>query len=171
MIALAPAVPSFTQPIGGMPWFWRDLEAERIGEVLPLVMAADPGGTEATYWLRDARDRLAAASSGGGVVIVQCLAGLTLALFFHSRGMTPDSRPRLVVDRLRWLELGRPHRSLDALVASVLQTARRLGCADVLLEAGACVEGRARAALDQQVREAGFVAEGGGWRCPTPAAF
>ncbi len=169
MIAFAPAAPCFTLPIGGMPWFWRDLEADRLGEVLPLVLAADPGGAEALRWPQDARTRLGAASAGGGVVILQCLAGLTLAFFFHSRAATADGRLRLVVDRLRWIELGRPHRSLDALLAAVLQTAARHGCADVLVESGASLEGSFGLALAARACEAGFAACAAGWQRPVPA--
>ena len=117
---------------------------------------------EAASWRRDAGARLGAAP-GGGVVIAQCHAGLILAFFFHARGRAPGGGSRLVVDRLRWLELGRPHRSLDALLAIVLRTADRLACADVLLEAGACLERRARAALDERASAAGFATGAEGW--------
>lgn len=159
-------------PIGGLTWFWRDLEAGCVDEVLPLVLATDPGGGEAASWRRDAEARLGSCT-GGGVVIaqchVQCHAGLILAFFFHARGQAPGGRSRLLVDRLRWLELGPPHRSLDALLAIVLRTADRFACADVLLEAGACVERRARAALDQRAPETGFAAGVGGWHRVIPA--
>lgn len=168
----APATSSCMLPIGGMTWFWRDLEAGCVDEVLPLVLATDRSGSEAASWRRDARARLDS-GSGGGVVItrchVQCDAGLTLAFFFHARGEAPGGRSRLRVDRLRWLELGPPHRTLDALLAIVLRTAERFACADVLLDAGACVEWRARAALEQRAMVRGFRAGAGGWHLAIPA--
>lgn len=170
MKALSPAASSFSLPLGGVPWFWRDLEAKRVDEVLPLVLATDPGGSEAARWRGDAQARLGTAP-GGGVVVAQCHAGLILAFFFHTRGQAPGGRSRLVVDRLRWLELGRPHRSLDALLAIVLRTADRLACADVLLDAGACVEQRARAALEQRACETGFAAGAEGWHRLIPTPF
>lgn len=161
-----PAASPCRLPNGGLTWFWRDLEAGCVDEVLPLVLATDPGGGEAACWRRDAVARLGS-GSGGGVIVArchaQCDAGLILAFFFHARGEAPGGRPRLLVDRLRWLELGPPHRTLDAVLAIVLRAADRFACADVLLEAGACVERRARAALDERAPETGFAAGAGGW--------
>ncbi len=163
MIAHSPAASSLSLPIGGVSWLWRDLKAEHVDEVLPLVLALEPGGREAASWRADVAARLGTRAGDGGVVIVQCRAGLTLAFFFHTRGRAPDGRPRLEVDRLRWLEIGRPHRSLDALLAVVLQTADRLACAQVMLLAGACVERQARAALDERAAASGFEATPEGW--------
>ena len=170
MIALSPVASSYMLPIAGLPWYWRDLEHDRIDEVLPLVLAVDPDRTEAPHWRRDAQDRIGNASAGSVIVIAQCFAGLTLAYFFHVCSRAPDGRPRLVVDRLRWMELGRPHRSLDALLAIVLQTATRFACAEVLLEERACVERRARAALEQRASETGFTATAGAWRRVVPSS-
>ena len=68
-----------------------------------------------------------------------------------------------MVERLRWLELGRPHRSLDAVIAIVVEYARRLGCRELLVRKLSAVEQGARRALDERAVTAGFAALPDGW--------
>ncbi len=156
-----------SMPIDGIPWSWRPLASEDLPQLLPFVMAADPSGAEAMTWPRDAARWLDEAPCRRGLVAVQCLAGLTLALFFYA--LTEEARGvrRLVVERLRWLELARPHRSLDALLTILADTGRRLDCSDILIARQAATERSARDALNARAEPAGYSARPNGWHRPT----
>lgn len=148
-------------PVDGLPWSWRSLTIEHLEPLLPFVMAADPSGTEALYWKRDAVAWLDARPTPRGIVSVQCLAGVTLALFFYT---VPQPAGRhLAVERLRWLELARPHRSLDALLVIVVEQARRLACNEVTITGSAVTERAAKEALTVRAETAGFVVDQGDW--------
>jgi len=162
MQTCTPTTDATTLPINGLAWSWRNVGATEIDVLTPLVMAADPSGTEALYWRRDSlswlmRDRARSITS------VQCAAGLTLGLFFCSLAELEDGARRLVVERLRWLELARPHRSLDAILVILVEHGRRLACRDVILLKGSATERSAQEALDHRARTAGFVALAEGW--------
>ena len=94
-----------------------------------------------------------------GIISVQCLAGLTLALFFYTVPQTEGRR--LAIERLRWLELARPHRSLDALLVIIAEQARHLTCDEVVIAGGAVTEQSARSALAERAETAGFVGDRG----------
>ncbi len=158
---------SHTMPIDGIAWSWQALEPGDLEHLLPLVMAADPSGIEALYWKRDAAAWLEARAIPRGIVAVQCLAGLTLALFFYALPRPGDGVRRLAVERLRWLELARPHRSLDALLTILTDTARRLDCSEIVIGARAAAERNARQALDDRAEAAGFIRGPQGWRRST----
>ena len=152
-----------TMPIDGIAWSWQALEPADLEPLLPFVMAADPSGTEALYWKRDAAAWLEARSTPRGIVSVKCLAGLALALFFYSLPRQPGGLRQLAVERLRWLELARPHRSLDALLAIVVETGRQLACDELLLLPHAATERSAKLALDDRAELAGFSSNAAGW--------
>ena len=154
---------SHTMPIDGIAWSWRTLEPADLEPLLPLVMAADPSGIEALYWKRDAAAWLEARAIPRGIVAVQCLAGLTLALFFYALPRPGDGVRRLAVERLRWLELARPHRSLDALLTILVATGRELECHELSILPHAATERGAKEALDDRAETAGFVAAAAGW--------
>lgn len=155
--------PPLSMPIDGIPWTWRWLETNDLQPLLPFVMAADPSGAEALNWPRDGARWLTEGSCPRGLVGVQCLAGLTLALFFYALADEARGTRRLIVERLRWLELARPHRSLDAVLTILLDSARRLGCRDVLIKAQAATERTAREALVARAEWAGFAKDSTGW--------
>ncbi len=146
-------------PVDGLPWSWHSLTVEHLEPLLPFVMAADPSGIEALYWKRDAFAWLDARPTPRGIVGVHCLAGLTLALFFYS---VVQGR-RLAVERLRWLELARPHRSLDALLVIIVEQARRFICDEVTIAGSAVTERFAKEALAERAETAGFVVDKGDW--------
>jgi hypothetical protein len=150
-------------PIDGIPWTWRWLETSDLQPLLPFVLAADPSGAEALNWPREGVRWLTEQSCRRGLVSVQCLAGLTLALFFYS--LTDEARGtrQLIVERLRWLELARPHRSLDALLTILVDSARRMGCTAVLIKPQAATERTAREALESRAEWAGFARDAAGW--------
>lgn len=164
--ALLSATP-LSMPIDGIPWSWRSLGPPELQPLLPLVQAADPSGTEAMNWPVDAERWLAEQPCRRGLVGVQCLAGLTLALFFYDLKVDASGTRHLAVERLRWLELARPHRSLDALLAILIDTAGRLGCSDIVIGTRAAAERTARAALDARAEAAGFTRGPQGWRRST----
>ncbi len=154
---------ALSMPVDGIDWSWRCLAADGLPPLLPFIMAADPSGTEAMAWPREAVAWLANRPCRRGLVGIQCLAGLTLGLFFFAREERARELPRLRITRLRWLELARPHRSLDALLAILAETARLLGCGDVLIERQAATERTARSALEMRARAAGYAATPDGW--------
>jgi hypothetical protein len=156
-----------SMPVDGIAWSWRCLAADDLPPLLPFVMAADPSGTEAMAWPKEAVAWLATQPRRRGLVGVQCLAGLTLGLFFFAREECPRELPRLRVTRLRWLELARPHRSLDAVLAILAETARLLDCGDVLIERQAATEQTARSALERRAHAAGYTASAEGWHLDT----
>lgn len=149
--------------IDGIAWSWQSLGAAELPQLLPLVMAADPGGAEALTWPKDAVAWLAEQPCRHGLVGIQCPAGLTLALFCYSLREQTTGVRRLVAKRLRWLELARPHRSLDAVLAILADTGRRLDCVDILIDARAATERTAREALNARAEAAGFASQPQGW--------
>lgn len=151
-------------PIAGIAWSWRSLVPADLELLLPFVMAADPSGTEALYWKRDAAAWLDARPTPRGIVGVQCMAGLTLALFFYTLPQPPGGARRLAVERLRWLELAGPHRSLDALLVILVETGRQFACDDILIPPHAATERTARQALDERAELAGFASSPAGWQ-------
>ena len=159
-----PSPASHTMPIDGIAWSWRALEPVDLEPLLPFVMAADPSGTEALYWKRDAAAWLEERQVPRGIVSVQCLAGLTLALFFYALPRPAGGLRQLAVERLRWLELARPHRSLDALLAILVETGRRHGCGELAILPHAATERGAKEALDDRAELAGFMPAAAGWR-------
>jgi hypothetical protein len=164
MDALMPSHLSLSMAIDGIAWSWRALEPGDLEPLLPIVLAADPSGTEAVYWKRDATAWLDTRDTPRGIIGVQCLAGLTLALFFYALPR-PAGGPRLLtVERLRWLELARPHRSLDALLAILTQSARQFDCTEVRILPHAATERSAKEALDERAETAGFSAAAPGWQ-------
>jgi len=166
MDACMPSLSPHSMPIDGIAWSWRALAPDALAPLLPFVMAADPGGTEALYWQRDATLWLEGRTTPRGIVGVQCLAGLTLGLFFYAMPQPIDGQRLFAVERLRWLELARPHRSLDAVLAIVTESARQLACDEVHILPHAAVERRAKEALDERADGMGFTADGSGWRKP-----
>lgn len=161
-----PSLSPHSMPIDGIAWSWRALTPPEVPPLLPFVMAADPSGTEALNWTGDATNWLDARTTPRGIVGVQCLAGLTLGLFFYVLPQPIDGRRRLAVERLRWLELARPHRSLDAVLAIVLESGRQLECDQVHVLPHAAAERRARKALDERADCFGFTVDASGWRKP-----
>lgn len=151
-------------PIDGIVWSWTALAPHDVQALLPFVMAADPSGMEALRWQRDAMTRLAASVAPHGIVGIRCLAGIILAYFFWRAELMPDGERQLVIDRLRWLELARPHRSLDAALLILLDAARVLGCVELLVQRNAAIERCARQALAARVEAAGFADDPAGWR-------
>lgn len=149
-------------PVDGLVWSWRTLSAAQLEPLLPFVVAADPSGADAISWQQDAHAWLAMRPAPHGIISVQCLAGLTLALFFYA--LPQAGERRLAVERLRWLELARPHRSLDALLVVIVEQARRLTCYEVMIASGAVTERSARDALADRAEAAGFVVDQGSWR-------
>lgn len=149
-------------PVDGLMWSWCALSTAQLERLLPFVVAADPSGAEALWWKRDAFAWLDAHPTPRGIISVQCLAGFTLALFFYT--VPHAERRRLAVGRLRWLELARPHRSLDALLAIIVEQARHLTCDEVVIAGGAVTERSARDALAERAETAGFVVDHGNWR-------
>ncbi len=149
--------------IDGIAWSWQSLGAGDLPPLLPLVMAADPSGAEALHWPKDAVAWLAEEPCQRGLIGVQCPAQLTLALFFYSLHAETGRARRLVAERLRWLELARPHRSLDALLSILADTGRRLDCVNILIDARAATECHAREALNARAQAAGFVQRPQGW--------
>lgn len=158
-----PAPQPYSMPIDGIAWSWQALEPADLEPLLPFVMAADPSGTEALYWKRDAAAWLEARPTPRGIVSVKCLAGLTLALFFYALPKPSGGLRRLAVERLRWLELARPHRSLDALLTILLATGRQFDCDEVSILPHAATERSAKAALDDRAEQAGFSIAEAGW--------
>lgn len=152
-----------SMPIDGIPWMWRWLEPSDLQPLLPFVMAADPSGVEALNWPNDAVGWLNEQPCRRGLVGVQCLAGLTLALFFYALADEARGTRRLIVERLRWLELGRPHRSLDAALTILVDSARRLDCSALLIKTQAATERTARDALVARAEGAGFARDAAGW--------
>ena len=159
-----PAPHLYSMPIDGIAWSWQALEPADLELLLPFVMAADPSGTEALYWKRDAVAWLDARPTPRGIVSVKCLAGLTLALFFYALPQQPGGLRQLAVERLRWLELARPHRSLDALLTIVVETGRQFDCDEVSILPHAATERSAKQALDDRAELAGFSTDPAGWR-------
>ncbi len=159
-----PAPHPYSMPIDGIAWSWQALEPADLEPLLPFVMAADPSGTEALYWKRDAMAWLEARPTPRGIISVKCLAGLNLALFFYALPQSVGGLRRLAVERLRWLELARPHRSLDALLAIVVETGRQLDCDEVSILPHAATERSAKSALDSRAELAGFDSDAAGWR-------
>lgn len=151
-------------PVDGLIWSWRALSSAQLEPLLPFVLAADPTGADARCWKRDAFAWLDVRQTPRGITSVQCLAGLTLALFFHTVPQTEGRR--LAIERLRWLELARPHRSLDALLVIIAEQARHLTCDEVVIACGAVTEQSARSALAERAETAGFVRDRGNWRRP-----
>jgi hypothetical protein len=156
-----------SMPVDGIAWSWRCLAADDLPPLLPFVMAADPSGTEAMAWPKEAVAWLATQPGHRGLVGIQCLAGLTLGLVFFICEERPPELPRLRVSRLRWLELARPHRSLDAVLAILAETARLLECSDVLIERQAATEQTARSALEMRSSAAGYATTPDGWHLTT----
>jgi hypothetical protein len=154
--------------IDGIAWSWQSLGAAELPALLPLVMAADPSGAEALNWPGNAVAWLAEQPCQRGLVGVQCPAGLTLALFFYALCEEKSGVRRLVAKRLRWLELARPHRSLDAVLTILADTSRRLDCADILIDAQAATERHAREALGARAEVAGFAFRPQGWHRQAP---
>ncbi len=163
--ALLPATP-LAMPIDGISWSWRLLTARELPPLLPFVAAADPSGSEASRWPKEALAWLAEQPCRHGLVGIQCLAELTLALFFFKIAGEARGGRRLAVHRLRWVELARPHRSLDATLTILGDTAERLDCADILIEPDAAAERVARQALDARAERAGFARRSHGWQRP-----
>jgi hypothetical protein len=163
MDAWMPAPHLSSMPIDGIAWSWQALEPADLEPLLPFVMAADPSGTEALYWKRDAAAWLEARPTPRGIVSVKCLAGLTLALFFYALPKSPAGLRRFAVERLRWLELARPHRSLDALLTIIVESGRQLDCDEVSILSHAATERSAKAALDERAEHAGFSTATAGW--------
>lgn len=163
MNACMPSDTSLSMPIDGIAWSWRHLAPPELRPLLPFVMAADPSGVEALDWPKNALAWLDEHPCERGLVAVQCLAGLTLGLFFFTLSAAALNGRRLAIERLRWLELARPHRSLDALLTILTDTARRLDCADVLIEPRATTERTACAALHARAEAAGFTVQNQGW--------
>lgn len=151
-------------PVDGLMWSWRALSTAQLEPLLPFVLAADPSGADALCWKRDACAWLDVRPTARGIISVQCLAGFTLALFFYA--VPPIAGRRLAIERLRWLELARPHRSLDALLAIIAEQARHLSCDEVVIAGGAVTERGARDALAERAETAGFVVDQGNWRRP-----
>lgn len=151
-----------TIPVNGIAWSWRQVGDADIDGLVPFVVAADPSGFEAAYWRREALSWLA--SDGcRGIMSVQCLAGLTLGLAFYSLPELKAGARRLVVERLRWLELARPHRSLDAVLAILIEHGRHHACDELLVLAVAAPERNARQALAERTATAGFDTTPEGW--------
>ena len=148
-------------PVDGLVWSWRSEQAAGLEPLRAFVVAADPSGADALAWQRDAGAWLDRSSAPRGIISVQCLAGLTLALFFYA--VSHDECRRLAVERLRWLELTRPHRSLDALLMVIVEQARHLTCDEVVIAGGAVTERGARDALAERAAAAGFVVDQGNW--------
>lgn len=157
-----PETDMISMPIDGLAWSWRSVDAAEIDVLAPLVMAADPSGIEALYWRRDTLSWLTR-DSDRGIASVQCAAGLTLGLFFYTLAELQDGARRLVVERLRWLELARPHRSLDAILVILIEHGRRLACRDVVVLEASAAERNARQALHDRARTAGFAPQAEGW--------
>lgn len=153
-------------PIDGIAWSWRALTPAEVRPLLPFVMAADPSGTEALNWTRDATAWLDARATPRGIVDVQCRAGLTLGLFFYAMPRSINGLRLLAVERLRWLELARPHRSLDAVLAIVIESGRQLDCDEVHVLPHAAAERRAKEALDERADSFGFTVDDTGWHKP-----
>lgn len=154
----------FSIPVDGLIWSWRMLSAAQLEPLLPFVVAADPSGNDARSWQRDALAWLDMRPTARGIISVQCVAGFTLALFFYA---VPHAEGRrLAIERLRWLELARPHRSLDALLAIIAEQARNFSCDEVVIAAGAVTERSARDALAERAEMAGFVVDQSSWRRP-----
>lgn len=166
MDACLPSLSSHSMPIDGIAWSWRALTPDELAALLPFVTAAEPSGTETLYWRRDAAAWLETRSTPRGIVDVQCLAGVTLALFFYALPKPINGSRLLTVERLRWLELARPHRSLDALLAIVVESARRLDCDGIHVLTHASTGGASAAALDERAQRAGFTSDGAGWQRP-----
>jgi hypothetical protein len=158
---------SLSMPIDGIPWSWRPLGESELRPLLPFVMAADPSGAEAVRWPSEAIAWLAEDRCRRGLVGVQCLAGLTLAFFFYALSDEGRGVRQLIVERLRWLELARPHRSLDAVLTILIETARQLDCTNVLLKAQAASELNARRVLADRAEATGFIRGSDGWHQPT----
>lgn len=152
-----------SMPIDGIAWSWRALTPADLSALLPFVMAADPSGTEALHWRRDAGAWLDARSTPRGIVGVQCLAGLTLGLFFYALPRPINGLQLLAVERLRWVELARPHRSLDAVLAIVSESGRCLACDQIHILPHAATESRAKEALDERADHSGFTVDPSGW--------
>lgn len=152
--------------INGIVWSWRGVDVNDVDRLLPLVMAADPSGLEAACWRREVHSWLGGEGMTGGmsrgITSVECLAGLTLGLFFYSWLAAPSTR-RLVVERLRWLELARPHRSLDAVLAIVVAHGQQRICQEILMLDTVANEQNARQALSERARCAGFQPAPNGW--------
>lgn len=149
--------------IDGIFWSWRSVGADDVDRLSPFVMAADPGGGEAAYWQREARSWLGhAGGTAHGITSIENLAGITLGLFFYSLVTAAGCRD-LFVERLRWLELARPHRSLDAVLAIVTAHGQARLCQRILLLDAAASERNARTALRQRAETAGFAPVSQGW--------
>lgn len=148
--------------VDGLVWSWRRQHAAELEPLRAFVMAADPSGADAQAWKRDTGAWLGMSSTSRGIISVQCLAGLTLALFFYALSEV-DGR-RLAIERLRWLELARPHRSLDALLVIIGEQARHLTCDEIVITSGAVTEISARNALAERAEMAGFAVEQNTWR-------
>jgi hypothetical protein len=158
---------SLSMPIDGIPWTWRPLGESELQPLLPFVMAADPSGAEAVRWPAEAIAWLNEERCRRGLVGVQCLAGLTLAFFFYALSDERVGVRQLMVERLRWLELARPHRSLDAVLTILVETGRRLDCTNILLKTQAASELKARRVLAARAEAAGFSRHPDGWHQPT----
>lgn len=154
----------FSTSIDGLVWSWRALSAAQLEPLRAFVVAADPSGGDALSWQRDARAWLDISSPPRGIISVQCLAGLTLALFFYA--VSHNECRRLAIDRLRWMELARPHRSLDALLVVITEQARHLNCDEVVIAGSAVTERSARDALADRAEAADFIVDQGNWRRP-----
>lgn len=155
---------SFSLPLDGVCWSWCELAPAAVPALLPFVLAVDPGGAEARHWERDAQAWLGSGETGRGIVAAQSPAGVTLALFFHHCGWASASARLLLVERLRWLELTRPHRTLDALLAIVACAAARHACCELLVRPCACAGQAARRALESRAAAAGLATGPDGWR-------
>ncbi len=149
--------------IDGIAWTWRAVTPAGLEPLLPFVMAADPSGTEALYWKQEATAWLDVRGTPRGIVGVECLAGLTLALFFYALPASRGDGRLLAIERLRWLELARPHRSLDASLAIIGESARRLACDTLRILPHAATERHAKVALDERAETAGFGPDARGW--------
>jgi hypothetical protein len=156
-----------SMPIDGIPWSWRPLQAPELPPLLPFVLAVDPSGAEAASWPADAVRWLAEQPGRRGLVGVDCLAGLTLGLFFYALVEEVEGGRRLLVERLLWLELTRPHRSLDALLIIVADTGRRLKCREIVIAPHAATASVAKEALGARAAAAGFAPGTQGWRRST----
>ena len=153
---------AISMPIDGIAWSWASLAQGQVQALLPLVAATDPSGREAQRWEQDAREWLASRAADHDIIYVQCMAGLPVAVAFCMVVPAADAARRLVVERLRWLELARPHRSLDAALTILIRTARDLGCVELLIQMHAATE-QGRQALAERIAAAGFEAQKAAW--------
>lgn len=156
-----------SMPIDGIRWSWHLVQLPELSPLLPFVLAVDPSGTEATNWPADAERWLTDEPGRRGLIGVNSLAGLTLGLFFYALGEEVEGSRRLLVERLRWLELARPHRSLDALLVIVADTGRRFECSDIVIAPHAATARVARDALSIRAAAAGFASLPQGWHRST----